>query len=150
MISEEEKERIQKEQAERAVRICDEAIAKAEKYERLKDNKDWIDFLGDLKVLSDLHEKEVTWGRAMLLDAPRTGYLKMNAKGVQEYVSSREDWIDFIVRHQIQKTECENWIKEPEHILTMAALAREKLPALKEKIASLSHVSGQPSENGKP
>src|SRR5579863_124879 len=101
-ISEEDKERIIKDQTIKAIATCEEAIEKAEKYERLKDNPDWKGFLEDLKVLSELHSKEIEWGKAMLIDAPNTGYLKMSAKGQQEYVSSRQDWVDFMVRHQIQ------------------------------------------------
>jgi hypothetical protein len=141
MITEEEKERLQKEKIEQTIKICEEAISKAEKYERLKDNPDWRGYLTDLKVIADLHDKEIEWGKSMLIDAPSNGYLKMGSKGTQEYVSSREDWVQFIVRHHIQKQECTNWIKEPEHILTMAAMAREKLPMLKDKIAELSNAA---------
>jgi len=150
VITEEEKERIARETAQRGIRLCEEAIAKAEKYERLKDNPDWKGFLDDLKTLASLHEKEIEWARSMLVDAPHTGYLKMNDQGRQEYVSSRDDWTHFIVRHHIQKTECENWVKEPEHLLTLAGLSREKLPSLKEKAKEAFPVSGLPSENGKP
>ena len=150
MISESEKEKIQKDQLERGIRVCEEAVAKAEKYERLKDNADWKGFLDDLKVVESLHEREIAMGESMLIDAPNTGYLKMSAKGSQEYVSSRQDWIDFIIRHQIQKADCATWIKEPESIIAMAAMAREKLPSLKEKLMELSHATGLPSENGKP
>lgn len=149
-ITEEDKEKIIREQTHKAILVCEETLAKAEKYERLKDNPDWKGFLDDLKSLSDLHKKEVEWGKSMLIDAPNTGYLKMSDKGKQEYVSSRQDWVDFIIRHQIQGAECSNWVKEPEHILVMAAMAREKLPVLKDRIASLAPVSGHPSENGKP
>lgn len=150
MITEEDKERAKKTEVQRGIRICEEAMAKAEKYERLKDSPDWQGYLSDLKVLADLHDKEIRMAETMLIDAPSTGYLKMKDSGAQEYVSSREDWVDFIVRHQIQKSDCLAWVKEPEHILTLAALAREKLPILKEKLSEMALVTGAPSENGKP
>ena len=148
-ITEEEKERIEKDKTKRTIQAYEEAIAKAEKYERLKDNPDWQGFLDDLKVLSDLHDKDIEWAKEMLLDAPNDGYLKMGAGGKQEYVSSKMDWTDYITRHQIEKKECLKWTKEPGYIMQMAAMARERLPLLKEKLVELSHVSGQPSENGK-
>ena len=150
MITEAMKEKEAREKIENGIKICEEAMAKSEKYERLKDNKDWQAFLGDLQVLSDLHDREIKMGESMILDAPNTGYVKLDGFGNQKYVSSRQDWIDFIVRHQTQKAECSNWIKEPKHILTLAAMAREKLPMLKDKLKEYSHVSGEPSENGKP
>ena len=148
-ISEEEKERIVKEQAKQKIQAYEEAIAKAEKYERLKDNPDWQAFLDDLKSLADIHDRDIEWAKEMLLDAPNDGYLKMGAGGKQEYVSSRMDWLDYIARHQIEKKECLKWTKEPGFIMQMAAMARERLPALKEKVMELTHVSGLADENGK-
>ena len=124
MITEQQKEKEAREKLENGIRICEEAMAKSEKYERLKDNKDWQGFLGDLRVLTDLHDREIKMGESMILDAPNTGYVKHDGFGNEKYVSSRQDWIDFIMRHQIQKTECSNWIKEPDQILTMAAMVR--------------------------
>ena len=149
MLTEQDREKQKIEKTQNGIQICEDALKKSEKYERLKDNADWKGFLDDLKVIESLHEREIAMGESMLTDAPNTGYLKMSAKGSQEYVSSRQDWIDFIVRHQIQKAECSTWIKEPESIIAMAAMAREKLPSLKEKLMELSHATGLPSENGK-
>lgn len=138
MITEAEKEKQKLEKLQNGVRICEDAMAKAEKYERLKDNKDWQGFIGDLKILGDLHDREIKMGESMLLDAPNNGYLKMDGLDKQQYVSSRQDWIDFIVRHQIQKEECVKWTKEPEHIMTMASMCRDKLPQLKKEIEEIS------------
>ena len=148
MITEEDKERLVREDAKRKIVAYEEAIAKAEKYERLKDNPDWKAFLNDLKILADLHETQIRWGMSMIVDAPNDGYIKIK-EGKQEYVSSRQDWIDFITRHNIQKEECLKWENEPGYIMQMAAMARERLPGMKEKAADLKNVSGQPSENGK-
>ena len=147
--TEEEKERVAKEQSKLKIRAFVEAIAKAAKYERLKDNAEWQAFLADLKILADLHEKDIEWAKEMLLDAPNDGYLKMGAGGKQEYVSSKMDWMDYIARHQIEKKECLKWTKEPGYIMAMAAMARERLPIEKQKVVELTHVSGEPSENGK-
>jgi hypothetical protein len=136
MITEESKYKLRIEKIENGIRICEDAIAKAEKYERLKENKDWQAFLGDLKVLGDLHDKEIRMGEQMLLDAPNTGYLKLEMDK-QVYVSSRQDWIDFIVRHQIQKEENVKWIKEQDHILKFADMCREKLPTLQKELEAL-------------
>ena len=99
--------------------------------------------------MADLHEKDIEWAKEMLLDAPNDGYLKMGAGGKQEYVSSKMDWMDYIARHQIEKKECLKWTKEPGYIMAMAAMARERLPIEKQKVVELTHVSGEPSENGK-
>ena len=150
MITEEEKEQNLKKEILIKVQACEEAIAKAEKYERLKENPDWQGFMEDLKALSNLHEKEIKWGRQMVIQAPNDGYLKINQGGKQEYVSSKRDWMDFIVEHEIRKEECDKWEKEPGYIMSMAAMSRQDLPVYKEKLKELSHVSGQASENGKP
>ena len=145
MITEQEKEKQARQKVESGIRLCEEAIQKAEKYERLKENKDWQGFLDDLKDVIRLHENEIRMGESMLVDAANNGYVKTDDFGKQIYVSSRKDWTDFIVRHQIQKADAETWLKEPDRILAMAALAREKLPVLKEKLVEYA----VPSTNGK-
>ena len=145
MLTEQTKEDQKKKTIENGIRICEEGMAKAEKYERLADNKDWQGFSEDLKVLADLHDKEIKMAEAMLLDAPSNGYVKMDGFDKQQYVSSREDWVQFIVRHQIQKAECLKWVKEPEHIITFAKLCRDRLPVLKKQLAE---IESGPSEAG--
>jgi len=141
MITEEAAEKNKIEQLESGIRLCEEAITKAEKYERLKDNKDWQAFLEDLKILSEQHEKQIKWAASMLPDAPNNGYVKQDALGKESYISSKADWIDFISRHEIERSECAKWIKEPDYVLRMAALSRDKLPLLKEKLKELQNVS---------
>ena len=140
METEESKERNKIDLLERQIKTCEEGIAKAEKYERLKDNQDWKDFILDLKILAEKHDQEIKNAEVYLLDAPNTGYLKLDATGRQAYVSSREDWIDFIVRHQIQKEENLKWLKEPDYVLRFAALSREKLPEFQKHLRELTHV----------
>ena len=148
MITEKDKVSQQKEKLENGIRLCEEAISKAEKYERLKDNKDWQGYLEDLKVLVTLHEREIKVGVSMLLEAPTTGHVKRDNFDKDVYVSSREDWTNFISHHEIQKEECENWIKEPDRVILLASMAREKLPMLKEKLSEINHVPEV--ETGKP
>ena len=138
MMTEEAKIEQKKKTIENGIRLCEEGMAKAEKYERLSDNKDWQGFLNDLRVLSDLHDKEIKMGEAMLIDAPSNGYIKLDGFDKQQYVSSREDWVEFIIRHQIQKAECANWVKEPERIITFAKLCRDRLPVLKGQLKEIS------------
>lgn len=149
MITEEarEKEKIRK--IEDGILTCEEGIKKAEKYERLKENKDWLDYLNDLKTVAGVHDREIKAGEAMLVDAPNTGYIKLDGFGNQKYVSSRTDWIDFIMRHQIQKADCLTWMKEPEQILTFAALCREKLPLLQAELKEMKHEPIGTEGNGK-
>lgn len=149
MITEQQKEQEKIRKIEDGIRTCEEGIAKAEKYERLKENKDWQDYLNDLKVVADMHDREIRAGEAMLVDAPNTGYMKLDGFGNQKYVSSREDWVDFIMRHQIQKADCLAWLKEPEQILTFAALCREKLPLLQEQLKEFKHEPIGVEGNGK-
>ena len=148
MITEKDKDLQKKEKLENGIRLCEEALAKAEKYERLKDNKDWQGYLEDLKVLSTLHEREIKVGISMFMDAPNTGHVKKGDFDKEVYVSSKQDWMDFISRHEIQKQECENWIKEPDRVILLASMAREKLPMLKEKLAEITNVAEV--ETGKP
>src|SRR5271165_127344 len=139
MITERDKEKSQKDQLESRISLFEEAVLKAEKYERLQDNKDWQGYLADLEVLMDKHELEIKSGISLVLDAPNTGYVKMeNLK--QVYVSSKQDWIDFVERHEIQKQELLNWIREPDRILKIAAAARERIPDLKKQLKELTHV----------
>lgn len=138
MLTEADREKSNKTKVESGIRLCEDAIAKAEKYERLKDNKDWQGHLEDLKVLMTLHDREIKMAIGMIIDAPFTSYVKKNDVGQEVMVSSRQDWTEFIARHEIQRTDCENWIKEPDRIIAMATLAREKLPMLREKLSELS------------
>ncbi len=72
--------------------------------------------------------------------------MKKDEFGKDIYVNSKADWTDFIVRHQIQKTETLKWVKEPDFILEMAAIAREKLPFLEGKLKDMQNAVGA---NGK-
>jgi hypothetical protein len=141
MITEEDRERLSLEKVKKAIAFCEESMVKAEKYERLSENKDWQDHLKDLRVLADLHAREITSGSAMLINAPRTGYIKINDAGNQVYVSSKDDWLDFMMRHEIERSEILKWLKEPEAVLSMAQTAREKLPILKKQLAEMTHES---------
>lgn len=137
MITESDKEKQELSRIKNGIRLCEETIAKSEKYERLQDNPDWKSFLGDMKVLADLHEKEIQTGTMLLIDAPNDGH----AGSEGTYISSKQDWVDFIIRHQIQRQECLKWIEEPDRILAAARMAREKLPLLKEKLDRMNHAS---------
>lgn len=143
MISELDKNKQKKEKIENGIRLCEDALAKSEKYERLKDNKDWQGYLDDLKVLVTLHDREIMVGAAMVVDAPNSGYVKKDDFGKDTYVNSKRDWLDFISRHEIQKTEAQNWAKEPEKILSLATLAREKLPMLKKSLSEILEVPAE-------
>ena len=153
MITQKDQEKQKIEKIQNGISICEDALKKAEKYERLKDNKDWQGFIEDLKILSTKHDNEIKMGEMMLIDAPHTGYLKfqMSSGDVskQEYVSSREDWIQFILRHQIQKAQCETWTKETDRIINFAGLCREKLPQLKKELEDLTHEPVGHQGNGK-
>ena len=152
MLSEKDKEAQKIKQIETGIRICNEGVQKAEKYERLKDNVDWKSFLEDLKVLAEKHDNEIRMAENMILDAPETGYLKFEMSGgevsKQAFVSSRNDWVRFIERHQIQKAQCLLWIKEPESILAFAALCREKLPVLEKQLEEFNREPVSSGSNG--
>lgn len=145
MLTEKVKSKIEKEKIESGIIQCKEIISKAEKYERLKDNKDWQEYLNDLKILGELHEKQIKVGVQALVDAPNSGHVKREMEK-DVYVSSKQDWLDFILRHQIQMMECDKWIKEPERILTLAKMSRDHLPKLESK---LKEFSSEAVENGK-
>jgi hypothetical protein len=142
MITEQDKDKFKIEKLKNGITMCEDALAKSEKYERLQENSDWKEYLNDLKVLASLHEKEIRMGEMMLLDAPNTGYIKH--EGDKEvFVSSKEDWLDFITRHEIQRQEAEKWMSEPERILKMAAYSREKLPLLKKQLDEIQNATGR-------
>lgn len=141
MITENDREKVATEKIEDGIRLCEDAIAKAEKYERLNDNKDWQGYFQDLKILVNLHEREIGVAVSMIPDAPNNSHVKHNDHGKEMVVSSKADWTDFIARHEIQKNELLNWIEEPKRILAMASMAREKLPTLKEKLKEMSTVT---------
>lgn len=147
MITEQDQENQSRKKIESGIRLCEEAMAKAEKYERLQDNKDFKGFLEDLNILVGLHEREIAMGVSSLPDAPATGYMRTDDFGKQQLVSSKADWADFISRHEIQKKELLNWIQEPERILKMASLAREKLPLLKDKLSEMK-LKENPNASG--
>ena len=147
MLTELDQEKNQVKKLENSVRLCEEAISKAEKYERLEENKDWKEFWEDMKVVISLHDREITMACSMIPDAPSHPYIKHDDQGKETVVSSKADWADFISRHEIQRQELKNWIQEPDRIIRLAALAREKVPILKDR---LKEYSRGPSEtNGK-
>lgn len=148
MITEKDKEAASRKKIENATRLCEESLEKAEKYERLKENKDWQGHLEDLKILISSHEREISLAVSMLPDAPNTGYLKHDANGQETYVSSKLDWIDFIGRHEIMRASLATFIKEPDYMMEMASLAREKLPLLKKSLQELSHEPVASGSNG--
>jgi hypothetical protein len=133
MITEEDKEKQAIKKLEDGISLCEQALDKSEKYERLNDNTDWKGFWDDVKILIGKHDQEIRMAESYLTDAPNTTYVKMDGDS-QKVVSSKADWLDFIVRHQIQKQELERWMSEPKWILEMAEQARKQIPILKEKI----------------
>ncbi len=140
MITEAENERLKIKKLENGIRLCEETITKAEKYERLQENKDWLSHLEDLKILIEQHDKEILLASSMIPDAPSHPYVTTDEAGRSKVVSSREDWMNYISVHEIKRTLLKSWLKEPELILAGAALAREKLPVLKKELDSLSHA----------
>ena len=144
------KEEIKAQELKNLIQICEEAIEKSEKYERLSDNKDWKGYMEDLQILINLHDREIKFGINLMTEAPNSSYAKSSNSGEQQIVSSKQDWSDFIIRHQVVRDELDKWIKEPDRIIEMSRQAREKLPILKEKLTALMHggnnVSREPVE----
>lgn len=141
MLTEAEQENAKSEKLKSGIRLCEEMIAKSEKYERLQENPDWQGYLGDLKVLIGLHEREIRQGVASLVEAPHNSFVRHNAQGEEIIVNGKLEWSDFVVRHQIQKDELETWLKEPERIVEGARQAREHMPVLKQKLDILTKDS---------
>ena len=104
----------------------------------------------DLQILINLHDREIKFGINLMTEAPNSSYAKSSNSGEQQIVSSKQDWSDFIIRHQVVRDELDKWIKEPDRIIEMSRQAREKLPILKEKLTALMHggnnVSREPVE----
>lgn len=130
-ITEEAREKQDAQRLKDGIRICEEAIKKAEKYERLSENPDWHAFWEDLDLIIEKHEKDIRYGVSQLPDAP--GQTLMNGNGTK--ISSKQDWADFIAQHEVQKMQLEYWKKDPVRIIALAQMAREKLPMLKEQLA---------------
>lgn len=140
MITEQDREKTEIQKLENGIRFCEEAITKSEKYERLEENQDWKEFWKDIEILIGVHDKEILMGISMLPDAPNNTVVKTNDAGKQAVVSSKQDWMDFIIRHEIQRDELKSWMKEPLRILELARQARERLPELREKRKRLNHA----------
>jgi hypothetical protein len=137
LITEADKESQTIKRLEDAIALCEQTISKAEKYERLNENKDWQDFWKDVEFIAQTHDKEIKLAEESLVDAPENTYLK----GDGIVVSSRLDWANYIARHYIQRQELLRWMNEPKWILDMAAQARAKLPELKNKLELLKKES---------
>jgi len=137
MLTEASKKQLKIDEISNGIRLCEEAISKAETYERLNDNPDWKAYLSDLETVVSLHDREIQFGLLMLMEAPPNTYVKHDARG-EVVVSSSEEWIGFIKRHQIQREELKNWTKEPARILMLASQARIKLPELKAQLLAMT------------
>lgn len=148
MLTEQDKIDSQKKKIELTIRQAEEVMAKSEKYERLKENKDWQSYIEDLKLEIGRHEKEILLGITYFPDAPSSGHIKHDASGAESYVSSKSDWMEFINRHEIQRAQLQSWVKEPDYIISAAQLYRDRLPILKEKLSELAAVR-EPVVNGK-
>jgi hypothetical protein len=140
MITESENERLKIKKLQNGIRLCEESIAKAEKYERLKENKDWQGYLNDLTIVADQHDKEILIACTMIPDAPSHPYVSTGEMGHTKVISSREDWMNYITTHEIKRAQIRSWLKEPGFILAQAALAREKLPIFKKELKALELV----------
>lgn len=147
MITEEAKELAQMEKLENGIRLCNEALAKAEKYERLDEKKDWKEYLGDLKILAEVHDREILMAISQMDEAPNTTYFRPTEDGGRT-VSSKLDWVDFIRNHKIRADQCREWIREPGHVIALAKQARDTLPVLKEKLAELKSHYAETKGNG--
>ena len=144
------------EQDKNQISICEDAIQKAELYERLEENSDWKAWKELLRKASALHEQEIQQGIKALINAPGSTIVRAT-QGGDVIISSRDDWQEFITRHEIMRSNLEEWLKEPGLMIGLARKAREVLPGLKERL--IKHESGLParvepvkvpaSENGK-
>lgn len=137
MITEQNREHIKIEKLKENIQICDEILHKSEKYERLIENSDFKAFLDDLKIVISLHEREIKFGQSLMIEAPNQSYVKMSDTGKEMIVSSKSDWMDFIIRHAVQKDTLENWLKEPRDIIEKAQKARAAIPVLKKQLSEL-------------
>lgn len=148
-ITEAQREKAEKEKLENGVAICEQALQKAEKYERLQENNDWKEYLEDLRVLIGAIQKDIDFAVMMMVDAPNTTVVKMGESGKEATVSSKQDWADFIIQKKVRKDTIEGWLTEPEKILFLAKQSRDLLPKLKEKISVLEAGENHAEASGK-
>jgi hypothetical protein len=139
-LTEQDRQALEKKRIADAITVANQAISKAEKYERLSQNPDWKDHLRDLESIIHMHDREIKGAEEMLVDAPSVAYVKPDSKGIPILVSSITDWANHIRLHTIQKQQIERWLKEPEHIMEMARIARENLPILEEGLKKYEEV----------
>lgn len=144
MLTEQMKEQAAIEKVKNGIRLCDEAITKAEKYERLQENPDWKNYLKDLEIRAGMHDREIQLALSQLDEAPNNSHVGADGK----VVSSKMDWVDFIRNHKIRADLYREWIQEPESILKFAALARQTLPDLKKKLSAFQVSPSADRVNG--
>ena len=113
MITEEDRVRERQDKLHDSIRLCQDILKKAEKYERLKDNDDWKGVLEDINILRDLHRREIDSAQKMM--TRQSFFRKMRT-------------VDFIVEHQIRLEQIEEALKEMDRIIAAAKIARERLP----------------------
>lgn len=125
MLTEEDQERQDIERIKSAIQVCNDGIAKAEKYERLSMNPDWKDFLKDLEIRASMHDKEIQLAIGIMDEAPNSTVVKDG-----KLISSKLDWVDFIRNHKIRSDVIRSWAKDPELMMSFASDCRKRLPIL--------------------
>lgn len=129
MITEEDREKKEKDLVSENIQIAQEMLQKSEKYERLKGNPDWEGVKEDIKIVCDIHRREIKYATEML---PRLSFFK------------RMKTVDFITEHQIRLEQLEEALQEERRILEAGRLARETLPLLRERLISMNGKVEEP------
>lgn len=107
---------------ENELRFWSEVLQKSEKYERLKDNEDWLDVLKEVQHVADVHETEINNARARLTDVrPK----------------DREEVFDIILVHQMRLEQIKEALGTPNRVLGMAKQARDRIPEIKSRLVEL-------------
>jgi len=106
-------------QLESDISFAKEVLLKAEKYERLMEDKDFKDFLKDFEEGFGIHAKEVDSSLGMLTgSSPR----------------QQEDLFRIILIHQAKKESVKQLVDRPLEIVKLAVEKRKQLPVLEEKL----------------
>lgn len=111
------------------LKLAEDILKKAEKYERLKGNPDWEGVLEDVKVLIGIHGKQIENALSQIVDVRPTGSVAEN-----KVVYGRDDWFDFILQHQVRKEQLMEGLNEQSRILEAAELARKSIPILQKQL----------------
>lgn len=129
MIVEQDRVAIAKEQFKKEKEFCANVIKKAEVYERLSFNKDYLEHLQDVKDAISAHEKNINGYIAQLSEVP----------GDEHPALFRLRIAELVAHHQAQKSTCYDFLTMVERTKASKEQAMKRLDEIKEIEKEIGH-----------